>query len=330
MDKAFTSYWFAWSVLWPGSALWDREARPNASVEMPDVPPDDLLKPSCPGGRDCIPALSPTWIAAGDTSGLRYLTDEDRIVGIHGLGATRAYPLKILWRHEAINDRWGAKAVAVTYSSLTGSAMVFDAFSQPYEALTFGVTGSLFNSNTIFYDRETDSFWSQMRMQVIRGPLAQNRPAESATCPFIETTWGHWKTMFSETEVISSDTGYAIDYTQYPYITPRAGGEEDLDYRTDPNDTFRPTEPPVDHLAEPGRPGYVEAKDLVFGVIINGEAKGYLWNDLFASGSFAVVNDTVGGVPIVVFSDANSQTVVAYERSVGETMLDFAPAGATQ
>ncbi|MBI2060722.1 MAG: DUF3179 domain-containing protein [Nitrospirae bacterium] len=323
IGEAFTAYWFAWSAIWPGAEVWGREARPNAAVKMPETLADGSLKPSCSAGRDCIPALRPTWVGAGNPAAFAYLTDEDEVVGIRLGGSARAYPHKILWRHEAINDVLAGAPMAVTHSALTRSTVVFDTYREGESPLDLGVTGSLYNSNTVFYDRETDSFWSQMRMQIIRGPLAQSRWGEAKTCPFVETTWKTWRTLFPETEVISEKTGFDIDYRKYPYTTPRAGEESDVDYRTDDADTFRPTVPPVDHLADPGQAGYVGSKDLAFGVIQKDAAKFYLWKDLSALGERAAVNDTVGGVPIVVFWDAGNRWISAYHRDVEDRTLEF-------
>jgi len=38
--------------------------------------------------------------------------------------------------------------------------------------LSFGVSGLLYNSDLLLYDRQTESLWSQISKQAIAGPLA--------------------------------------------------------------------------------------------------------------------------------------------------------------
>ncbi len=79
---------------------------------------------------------------------------------------------------------------------------------------TFGVSGMLYNSNIIPYDRETDSYWSQMLLKAVNGEL-KGTPAD--TCKLIETRWDTWKDMYPETMVLSTNTGYSRNYERYPY-----------------------------------------------------------------------------------------------------------------
>ena len=85
----------------------------------------------------------------------------------------------------AVND----KAVAITYCPLTGTAIGWKGEVNGQET-TFGVSGLLYNTNLIPYDRATDSNWSQMLLESVNGELI-NTPIE--TFQVIETTWGTWK-----------------------------------------------------------------------------------------------------------------------------------------
>jgi hypothetical protein len=74
----------------------------------------------------------------------------------------------------------------------------------------------LYKENVLFYDRETESLWSQLLSEGVTGPLAGTRlrvlPAENST-------WGVWKATHPQTRALSFDTGYVRDYTLDPYAT---------------------------------------------------------------------------------------------------------------
>ena len=127
------------------------------------IPVDEIL----PGGppRDGIPAIdNPVFM---DAQKATFLSEDDRVIGIARHGITRAYPIAILNWHEIVNDRIGQESIVVTYCPLCGTGMVFAAGS----ALSFGVSGLLYNSDVLMYDRQTDSLWSQLKMEAVSGFL---------------------------------------------------------------------------------------------------------------------------------------------------------------
>lgn len=74
-----------------------------------------------------------------------------------------------IW-HEIVNDSIENDAVAVTYCPLCGTAMVFDR-NIDGKARTFGVSGLLYRSDVLMYDRETESLWSQLGMKILEYAL---------------------------------------------------------------------------------------------------------------------------------------------------------------
>ncbi len=178
------------------------------------VPRNEILSGGPP--KDGIPALTnPRFIGARDTT---YLAPNDRVMGfVHGKDA-RAYPLKILNYHEVVNDRLGGVPVAITYCPLCDSAAAFDRRTElglP-AATEFGVSGLLYNSNVIMYDRggRPESLWSQVKAEGIAGPAARK---ELKALPVELTTWNDWRSRYPETKVLSPQTGHARDYTRDPY-----------------------------------------------------------------------------------------------------------------
>jgi hypothetical protein len=163
-------------------------------------------------GKDGIPAiLTPEFITASQAT---YLKDEDRVLGLAKGNEAKAYPIRILNWHEIVNDRIGGKGVVITYCPLCGSGIGFEG-SPKGRALTFGVSGLLYQSDLLMYDHQTESLWSQIAMEAITGPLMGSK-----LTPLLlsHTTWEEWRTDHPATLVLSTKTGYSRNYAQDPYL----------------------------------------------------------------------------------------------------------------
>ena len=306
------AFWFAWSVFHPGTEVWEGEVT-NAATIPPDpsgdctVPCGDIFS-ACPG-RDCIPPLdSPAMVAVG-SSEAAYLADNDLVLGLRTSEGPRAYPHNVLWWHEVANVEIGEEAFAVTLCPLTGSGLRFDRRGFiPGRTVRMGVSGLLYNSNLVLWDRETESLWSQMRLESVSGPEIGSA---APLLPVLEMTWLAWRTLHPDTLVISSDTGFARDYQAYPYVR---GG---LDYRTNDTDTFSVTNPPPD--------GQFRNKDMVSGVFVGDAVKGYVWTRLQerVGADQGVVIDQVGGTSIALVFHLPSRYVQAFEHSVDGELIDL-------
>jgi hypothetical protein len=107
----------------------------------------------CPA-RDCIPSIdSPKFVAATEAS---FLADDDIVVTISYKGEHRAYPTKILDHHEIVNDTIGGDPIAITWCPLCGSAVGIDRRVGD-QVTEFGVSGVLYNSDLVLYDRKTET-----------------------------------------------------------------------------------------------------------------------------------------------------------------------------
>ena len=247
-------------------------------------------------GRDGIPALTnPEFIPL---SAANYLRDTDLVIGVQVGNELRAYPHPILDWHEIINDDIGSASIAITYCPLTGSGIGWDRFVGGQKT-TFGVSGLLYNSNLLPYDRATDSEWSQMKLQAVHGRLAGER---IKTHRVLETTWATWKAIASTSKVVSANTGYSRSYGSYPYG----------DYRTNHSKLIFPV------AVEDGR---LPRKQRVLGLLINDRAKAYSITDFGAGVS--LVQDKVADTPIVVAGSQEHNFAVAYERSMDGKILQF-------
>lgn len=173
------------------------------------IPASEILSGGPP--RDGIPSIDkPRFISANKVN---YLKPQDRILGISINGEARAYPIKILNWHEIVNDVVQDQAIAITFCPLCGSGLVYSALIDG-EIHQFGVSGLLYNSDVLLYDRETNSLWSQILSKAISGKRV-NTPLKIISSS--HTSWADWKKNHPNTKVLSTDTGYDRDYSRSPY-----------------------------------------------------------------------------------------------------------------
>ncbi|PKL94368.1 MAG: hypothetical protein CVV18_09135, partial [Gammaproteobacteria bacterium HGW-Gammaproteobacteria-8] len=243
------------------------------------VPVDEIL----PGGppRDGIPAIdSPRFVPAARA---RQLKPEDRVLGVVRGTLARAYPIAILNWHEVVNDRFGDEAVVITFCPLCGTGMAFAARIGGQD-LVFGVSGLLYNSDVLLYDRQTESLWSQIMAQAVTGPMRGQHLSFLLTS---HTTWGDWRARHPDTQVLSVETGYGRDYARDPY----AG------YRESPELMF-----PVATQDKRLHP-----KEQVIGLSLGGDHKAYPFSAL-ARTERHVIEDRVGGRSVRVEFDPQVRT----------------------
>lgn len=121
---------------------------------------------------------------------------------------TKFYPFNIMVWHEIVNDVVGNKSLVVTFCPLCGSAIVFDTKDQ------FGVSGKLYESNLLMYDKNTESLWSQS----IGTALVGDRTGEKLTIYNSQLmSFQNFKIKWPDGQVLSIDTGHNRDYSFYPY-----------------------------------------------------------------------------------------------------------------
>jgi len=147
--------------------------------------------------RDCIPSIDqPQFLAIGQVD---FLDSDDLVISLSHSGETRAYPTRILDRHEIVNDRFGNTAIAVTYCPLCGSGLAFMRRVDGVET-EFGVSGLLHNNDLIMYDRETNSIWQQITGRAMAGP---KRGEALIAVPVSIAKWSDWKTAYPDASVLA-------------------------------------------------------------------------------------------------------------------------------
>ena len=165
------------------------------------------------------------------------------------------------------------------------------------KTLTFGVSGKLIRNSLVMFDRETGTLWSHLTGEALQGPLVGQHLQQILS---EQTSWGRWRAEHPNTLMLAVDSsGVAFDPYQNYYGAPDAGvvGRKRTDNR-------------------------LPVKEKVIGVRLGGEVKAYSFTAL-ARGR--VVNDTVGGVPLVIVFDGVSFSGAAYRRGLAGSDLTFAP-----
>lgn len=269
-------WWLALGLLWPqepSTALAE-----SFDLSKSSVPREEILSGGPP--KDGIPALTDPKVVSAEAA--IYLRTDDRVLGVVIDNQARAYPIRILNWHEVVNDQLSSTPIVVTYCPLCGTGIVFRA-SRNGQRTLFGVSGLLYNSDVLLYDKDTESLWSQLKMEAIAGARMGER---LEWLPSEHTTWAAWRKAHPQTEVLSLDTGYTRDYGRDPYAS----------YETSRQIWF-----PVNRTDNRLHP-----KTWIAGVLVNGQAKAYPLEHLRDG---ATLHDVIGNQEVHVSYDASARSV---------------------
>jgi len=253
--------------------------------------PLDKIKSGGPP-KDGIPSIDePKFVKS---SKAEFVSDDDLVIGVNINGEQKAYPLFIMVWHEIVNDEVGGVPVAVTYCPLCFTNQVFDR-TVDGKITEFGTSGKLYNSNLVMYDRNTDSQWSQALGIAITGEMTESHLKR---IPFDVARWSDWKSLYPDTLVLTTDTGFFRAYGSDPYG----------DYYIDSRIIF-PVENKDDRL-------FLKEKISGFD---NGIHKAYKLSDIEKN---KVINDDVGDKKIVLIS-LYPEMARAFTRIVDGQILEF-------
>ena len=271
----------------------------NSQVDFNEILVGNPTKNGIPSVTD--PAMESVEEAAN------WLSDRSPVIALEIDGDARAYPLAILMWHEIANDEVAGMPVAVTFCPLCNSSVTFDR-RVAGEALDFGVSGLLRNSDLIMYDRQSETWWQQLTGEGLVGEYAG---VLLGIVPSQVIGFGRFAERYPEGLVMSRETGYNRQYGINPYTN--------YDSRAGRPFLFRGE---IDQ-----RLG--SAVDHVLAAIIGDSAKAYPFEILREQ---RVINDSIGDKPIVVFfqsgvASALGDSVIDSARDIGtagmyESMFD--------
>jgi hypothetical protein len=168
-----------------------------------------------------------------------------------------------------------------------------------------GVVGG----NEVFKDAETGTRWQQSSLEAISGPLKGDH---LELYPFLLTSWAEWLRLHPDTLVLKPLPGYAERIPAknaqlrrgYPLAKPA------------PDDVVR-------------RDDRLKAYTKIIGLSVAGASRAF---PLDALDRIRVVNEELGGQPILVVHQPQSETTTAFIARANGMRLTFgeANAGATQ
>ena len=129
-----------------------------------------------------------------DTATTTQIASDTIVVGMVVNGEAKAYPYNILNWHEIVNDEIGGVNVAVSYCPLCDTILAFDRGST-----TFGVSGKLYQSCLVMYDRADDTLYAQPWGAGIVGPNV-NKQLDMLTA--VKTTLGKWVEQYPDSQIL--------------------------------------------------------------------------------------------------------------------------------
>ncbi len=250
------------------------EVAKDSSLPEPLIDLDKIISGGPP--KDGIPSIDdPKFVSVAEAD--EWIKDDELVLVMDYEGKSRVYPLQILVWHEIVNDWFGEVPVLITYCPLCGSGIAYERTFDG-EAVEFGTSGKLYNSNLIMYDRKTDSYWTQIDGLAVTGPLTGK---ELVAISIDTVVWRDWKEG-KVAEVLSQDTGFSRSYGVDPY-----GNYYENSF------LMFPVESESDRI---------HAKDVIFGIEVNGEYKAYREIDLIEVG---VIEDIINGISLKVERSAD-------------------------
>jgi len=206
------------------------------------------------------------------------------VVGVELNGRAKAYPIQYIAYHYQVRDTIGDDMVIVTYCSVCRTGRVFRPLvnNQPEVFRLVGMD----HFNAMFEDATTGSWWRQANGEAIAGPLRGDTLAEVFSQ---QVTLKQWLAMYPNSLIMQPDSTYNDSYAKLDKYERGKGGSE---------------------LTQTDSLSWHD-KSWVVGVKVGKRTKAYDWNRLKQQ---RVINDTLGGRPILVVLAPDNRSFFAYQR----------------
>jgi len=206
------------------------------------------------------------------------------VVGVDLGGEARAYPVRFVGYHHQVRDTVDGIPILVSFCTVCRTGRVFSPTIDG-RAESFRLVG-MDHFNAMFEDRTTGSWWRQATGEAVAGP---RKGRALRQIPSMQVTLSRWLAMHPRSLIMQPDSAFidryakSFDYEKGLSRSPLTG-----------TDTVS-----------------WHDKAWVVGVTMKGESKAYDWNRLRHEG---VVNDVLGGRPIVVALSRDSTNFFAFQR----------------
>jgi hypothetical protein len=206
------------------------------------------------------------------------------IVGVDINGDARAYPVRFIGYHHQVRDVVGGTPILVSFCTVCRTGRVFSpAVDGRLES--FRLVG-MDHFNAMFEDRTTGSWWRQATGEAVAGPRKGRALAE---LPSLQITLAQWLSLHPKSLIMQPDSTFRDKYGK------------GFDYETGAS---RKPLTGTDTVSW-------HNKAWVVGLTVNGQSKAYDWNRLRRE---RVINDELGGKPIVLALASDSVSFFAFER----------------
>lgn len=215
------------------------------------------------------------------------------VVGVEINGDARAYPVQFIGYHHQVSDSVGGQPVLVSFCTVCRTGRVFSPVIDGKRE-TFRLVG-MDHFNAMFEDASTKSWWRQATGEAIAGARKGTSLKEIASR---QTTLAEWLAIHPTSLIMQADSALRNEYSS------------SFDYE---NGASRRALTGTDTASW-------HDKSWVVGISLNGASKAYDWNRLRRE---RVVNDDVGGKPIVLALASDSMSFFAFERPEASTRFEL-------
>lgn len=242
----------------------------------------------------------PQFISAANAT---FLSGDDRVIGLMDGDVAKAYPAGILWQHGMVEDKSQKGSIAITWCAYCNTAIVFKAEANG-KPLTLDIADTA-GGNEVFKDQETGSRWQQAGLDAISGPL---QGEHLQLYPSLLTSWAEWQRLHPGTLVLKPQPGYAERIGAVNKFVKQGGFGAS------------PVPDGVTYRDERLKP-----KAMVLGLDVAGAHKAYPLDALRIA---LVINDSLGGTPLVIVHQPPTDTTTAFVAKAGARTLTFAASNA--
>ncbi len=218
----------------------------------------------------------------------------NNVIGIVINGEAKAYPIEVLHYLNQVCDTVGGMPVLVTYCTPCCNGRVYspvvNGAYQPFQLIRMN------NAHAMFEDSSTGSWWKQETGEAVAGPL-QGEVLNQI--PSYQMPLRAWLRKHPNSLIMQRDSTFN---NRYDSLDESDKGTREV------------------RLMEKDTQAYF-LTSLIVGVIVDSEhTKAYPWSELKRK---KVINDTIGGTPIVIMLDTNGASFHAFTASIPESRLYF-------
>ncbi len=206
------------------------------------------------------------------------------VVGVDLGGEARAYPIRFIGYHHQVRDTVDGIPILVSFCTVCRTGRVFSP-TVDGKGETFRLVG-MDHFNAMFEDQTTKSWWRQATGEAVAGP---RKGLALKQIPSMQMPLARWLALHPRSLIMQPDSTFIDRYAK------------SFDYETG---LSRSPLTGTDTVSW-------HDKAWVVGITVKGESKAYDWNRLRRE---RVVNDVLGGKPIVLALARDSASFFAFQR----------------